>query len=78
VADSVDPVGVVSALFRGARLLADRRRHQPLVRRLMAADWSWRDPAEQYLATYARIEAARSRNPSSGRTSRHAAGVPHQ
>ena len=31
VADSVDAVGVVAALFRAARLLADRRRHQPLV-----------------------------------------------
>jgi starch synthase len=78
VADSVDPVGVVSALFRAARLLADRRRHQPLVRRVMAADWSWRDPAEQYLATYARIRAARSRRPSSGGTSRHVARAPHK
>ena len=78
VADSVDPVGVVSALFRAARLLADRRRHQPLVRRVMAADWSWRDPAEQYLATYARAQAARSRKPSSSGTSRHAARAPQK
>ncbi len=57
VADDVSSVGVVSALFRAARLLADRRRHIPLVRRIMAADWSWRDPAAQYVNEYGRVRA---------------------
>jgi starch synthase len=57
VADGVSSVGVVSALFRAARLLADRRRHLPLVRRIMELDWSWRDPASEYVAEYARVRA---------------------
>jgi starch synthase len=57
VADDVSSVGVVSALFRAARLLADRRRHVPLVRRIMTADWSWRDPAAQYVDEYRRVRA---------------------
>lgn len=61
VADSVGGVGIVSALFRAARLLADRRRHVPLVRRIMALDWSWDEPARQYLDLYARAVACAGR-----------------
>jgi starch synthase len=60
VADAVDGVGVVSALFRGARLLADRRRRVPLGRRIMALDWSWHDPAAQYIDEYRTISADRA------------------
>lgn len=75
VADAVDAVGVVTALFRAARLLADRRRHEPLVRRIMAADWSWQEPAARYATEYERVLGERSRNPSSAASSRH---VRHQ
>ena len=78
VADSVDAVDVVSALFRAARLLADRRRHEPLVRRIMAADWSWRDPAAQYVDEYARLVAGRSRNTSSAASSPRARRAPRK
>ncbi len=71
VADSVDAVGVVAALFRAARALADRRRHEPLVRRIMAADWSWCEPAALYAAEYERIVEEHSRNPRSTASSRH-------
>jgi starch synthase len=52
VADGVSSVGLTSALFRAARLLADRRRHLPLVRRIMGLDWSWREPAAAYRELY--------------------------
>lgn len=55
VADRVDAVAVVSALFRAARLLADRRRRQRLIRRIMAHDWSWQAPAERYVELYQRL-----------------------
>jgi starch synthase len=52
VADRVDSVAVVSALFRAARRLADRRRRTALVRRIMNLDWSWRGPAVEYISLY--------------------------
>jgi starch synthase len=52
VADRVDSVAVVSALFRAARRLADRRRRPALVRRIMNLDWSWRGPAAEYINLY--------------------------
>jgi starch synthase len=61
VADGVSSVGLVSALFRAGRLLADRRRHASVVRRIMGVDWSWREPARRYAAEYQRVLAARSR-----------------
>jgi starch synthase len=65
VADGADAVGVAAALFRAARLLADRRRHEPLVRRIMGLDWSWREPAARYASAYERLVAAGPRKPSS-------------
>jgi starch synthase len=55
VADAVEPVAVVSAIFRAARLLADRRRRPALVRHVMGQDWSWRRPATEHIATYGEI-----------------------
>jgi starch synthase len=74
VADSVDGVGVLAALFRGARLLADRRRRPPLVRRIMALDWSWHDPAARYIDEYRTISADRAIDGAS----RHVAEPAHQ
>jgi starch synthase len=58
VADGVSSVGLTSALFRAARLLADRRRHLRLVRRIMGIDWSWRDPAAAYRGLYDDVRSA--------------------
>jgi hypothetical protein len=35
--------------------VADRRRRAPLVRQIMALDWSWRDPATRYIQEYGRV-----------------------
>jgi starch synthase len=59
VADRVDAVALVSALFRAARGLADRRRRPALVRRIMTRDWSWRGPAAEYIELYRGLVAAR-------------------
>ena len=58
VADRVDSVALVSALFRAARLLADRRRKRALVWRIMELDWSWRAPAAEHADVYAKLAAA--------------------
>lgn len=72
VADAVEPVAVVSALFRAARLLADRRRRPAIVRRIMGHDWSWRAPAAEHIELYRRIAAESPRRvaPTTGRTTR--------
>ena len=54
VADRAEAVAVVSALFRAARCLADRRRRPALVQRIMTRDWSWRAPAAEYIDLYRR------------------------
>jgi starch synthase len=61
VADGVSSVGIVSALFRAARLLADRRRRGPLVQRITSIDWSWTEPAACYVAEYERVRRQRAR-----------------
>lgn len=55
VAGRVDSLDVLAALFRGARRVSDRRRKVSLQRRIMDLDWSWREPAGEYLATYASV-----------------------
>jgi starch synthase len=55
VADQVDAVAFVAALFRAARRLADKRRRAALVKRIMALDWSWQAPAAEHLALYERV-----------------------
>jgi starch synthase len=63
VADGVSSVGVVSALFRAARLIADRRRRLPLVRQIMSLDWSWREPAARYVDEYRHVRDLRAGRP---------------
>jgi starch synthase len=58
VADYVDAVAVVAALFRAARVLGDRRRRPALVRRIMSIDWSWSGPAVRYMDLYRRLSAS--------------------
>jgi starch synthase len=43
---------LLAAMFRAARRVRDRRRRTTLQKRIMAVDWSWREPAREYLALY--------------------------
>ncbi len=52
VADRVASEDVLAAMFRAARRLGDGRRREPLQRRIMSLDWSWRLPATEYSALY--------------------------
>jgi glycogen synthase len=58
VADYVDAVAVVAALFRAVRVLGDRRRRPALVRRIMGIDWSWSGPAARYMDLYQGLGAS--------------------
>ena len=42
-------------MFRAARRLGDARKRVALQKRLMAIDWSWTQPAAEYLALYDRL-----------------------
>ena len=57
VADSVDTEGLVTALCRGVRALADSERHAGIQRRGMLHDWSWVGPAQRHLVLYQDIVA---------------------
>ncbi len=59
VAGRVAPEDLLAAMFRAARRIRDRRRHQTLQRRIMAIDWSWRSPAAEYSALYAELSGRR-------------------
>lgn len=43
---------LLAALFRAERRLRDRRRRGAIQKRIMALDWSWREPARQYVGLY--------------------------
>lgn len=43
---------LLAALFRAERRLRDRRRRAAIQKRIMAIDWSWREPAREYVALY--------------------------
>jgi starch synthase len=49
---------LLAALFRAVRRVDDRRRRTALQRRVMSVDWSWRQPAGEYLALYEQIAVA--------------------
>ncbi len=59
VADRATPHDLLAAMFRAARRLRDRRRRDSIQRRGMAADWSWRGPAAEYLDLYRSILRSR-------------------
>ncbi len=43
---------LLAALFRAERRVRDRRRRAAIQKRIMAIDWSWRQPARAYVALY--------------------------
>lgn len=58
VAASIASADLMAALFRAERCVADRRRCTELRQRIMAIDWSWRDPAQRYLTLYDELAAS--------------------
>ncbi len=46
---------LLAALFRAERRVRDRRRRAAIQKRIMAIDWSWREPARQYVALYGEL-----------------------
>lgn len=59
VAGDVSPLGLLDALHRAVRLLADPVRAAEVRRRGMGTDWSWRAPAAEHLAWYRRLAGDR-------------------
>ncbi len=55
VARRAEPADLLSAMYRAARRVRDRRRRVVLQKRMMAVDWSWTAPATQYLSLYQRL-----------------------
>jgi starch synthase len=47
-----DPAALVGAVARAMAAYADRERWSAIVQRAMAADFSWRGPALEYVAAY--------------------------
>jgi starch synthase len=58
VARQAAATDVLAALFRAVRRTHDRRRRAALQRRMMSLDWSWRQPASEYLELYEQITFA--------------------
>ena len=58
VAAHAEPTDLLAALFRAARRVRDKRRRAALQKRMMAIDWSWRNPAEEYLALYESLSSS--------------------
>lgn len=52
VAQKVASTDLLAAMFRAGRRVTQVRRKQALQKRMMAADWSWKRPAERYAALY--------------------------
>jgi starch synthase len=60
VFETATPVPLLKAARRTMRTYTDRERWLSLQRRGMAIDWSWRGPAQRYLAAYERALSLRS------------------
>ena len=55
VADRAATEDLLATLFRAERRVRDRRRRTAIQKRGMAIDWSWREPAREYLALYGEL-----------------------
>jgi len=62
VAAEPTSAALTAALFRAARRMAQGRRRDSLVSRVMGLDWSWRDPAGRYRELYRRVAGPPSRD----------------
>jgi len=61
VAGRTSSEDVLAALFRAERRVSDRRRRAAIQKRIMAIDWSWREPARQYVTLYRTLCKERDR-----------------
>ena len=52
---------LLAALFRAERRVRDRRRRTAIQKRIMAIDWSWRQPSREYVALYRELAGGRAR-----------------
>ena len=61
VAGRTSSEDVLAALFRAERRMRDQRRRVAIQKRIMAIDWSWREPARQYVTLYRTLCKERDR-----------------
>ena len=66
VTTRVDPTDLLAAMFRAARLVRDKRKRTSLQKRIMAVDWSWREPAKRYRDLYEELSDSSSEKLSGG------------
>jgi starch synthase len=52
VAGRASSEDLLAALFRAERRMRDKRRRGAIQKRIMAIDWSWREPAREYVELY--------------------------
>lgn len=52
VARRVTSEDLLATMFRAARRMTKNRRAKALQKRMMAVDWSWREPAKRYVELY--------------------------
>jgi starch synthase len=52
VAGRTSSEDLLAALFRAERRMRDKRRRTAIQKRIMAIDWSWREPAREYVELY--------------------------
>jgi starch synthase len=52
VAGRTSSEDLIAALFRAQRRLRDKRRRAAIQKRIMAIDWSWREPGRKYIEIY--------------------------
>jgi starch synthase len=57
VAQRTTSEDLLAALFRAERRIRDRRRRSAIQKRVMTIDWSWREPAREYLTLYRELIA---------------------
>ncbi len=59
IATAPEPVALLDAWHRAARAWSNPARRRAIQRRAMTTDWSWREPARQYVELYERVVNAR-------------------
>ena len=52
VAGRASSEDLLAALFRAERRMRDKRRRGAIQKRIMTIDWSWREPAREYVELY--------------------------
>ena len=63
VMSSISEAGTVDGLYRAIRMHRHAGRRGAVQRRAMTTDWSWADPAVEYVELYRRLLSSRTRSP---------------